>query len=385
MLDKFDHRIDSFNAVFLQVSVATEDLVRNNYGSITSDVFLLKPEKEEIVMSECLDFIKEARNINGVKYTLSHDRDYFLIDPKNFVIQINVYDYSSEYDCTSADTYDDCVEGVLPNANGLDELCIVKSLRIQIFRVDSCNINADFEKISKKFGFTKMSYFSVGKNKSAITFAFPGMKGPEYATQSFSPLSLQSIECNYTPHVIENVRKFINVASDKAHGIFLINGPVGVGKSYLIKSMISEMKNRRAIVCSPPTEFLVRAGLLRQVATNFRKSLIIFEDVGELVAIDSANRFEDARANLLNLSEGLMSLILDGVIVISFNYEIEKIDPAILRPGRCLAHIEVGKLPYTQAKSLVPFDISNREYSLAEIYEMRNTGKEMKAERKLGF
>ena len=133
------------------------------------------------------------------------------------------------------------------------------------------------------------------------------------------------------------------------------------------------------MVCTPPTHFLVEAGLLSQVAANFRRSLVVLEDVGEVVAQDAAARYVDARANLLNFSEGFLSLLMDAIVIVSFNYTIDKIDPAVTRPGRCLANIRVEELSPKQAQSLLEFEVSPARYTLAEVYEMRRTGEAIKA------
>lgn len=154
----------------------------------------------------------------------------------------------------------------------------------------------------------------------------------------------------------------------------VISGPVGTGKSYLIRTLLTEIGNRRAIVCTPPTRFLEEFGLLAKVASKFRRSLIILEDIGEVVAADAASKMQDARANLLNLTEGFLSLLNDSLVIISFNYAIDKIDPAILRPGRCLANIKIKELPHDRASELVGFKIPPRKYTLAEVYELRRLG-----------
>src|SRR3990172_6430756 len=83
----------------------------------------------------------------------------------------------------------------------------------------------------------------------------------------------------------------------------------------------------------------------------------------------------DARANLLNFADGFLSLLTDAIIVLSFNYDMKRIDPAVTRPGRCLAHIEVGRLKYEKAKELVDFELDpKKDYSLAEIFEMKRKG-----------
>ena len=98
---------------------------------------------------------------------------------------------------------------------------------------------------------------------------------------------------------------------------------------------------------------------------------MILEDVGEFLLEDNVSAHMDATMTLLNFSDGLQSILANTVFMLTFNSELGRISPAITRPGRCLAQIEVGKLPYLQALELVGFAIPERPYTLAEVYQMR--------------
>lgn len=196
-------------------------------------------------------------------------------------------------------------------------------------------------------------------------------------------VSVSSVRCprmlfndhvqNYAPEVVEKVRKLLNVTlKDATHGLVVISGPPGTGKSYLIRMLISET-NRRAVVCSPPSDFLGEARLLNKVTERFKRSLIVLEDVGDYLTEDNVTQHIDVTSTLLNCSDGLLSLLADTIFVLSFGADMGKISRAITRPGRCLAHIDIGELPYERAQSLVNFQIPAREYTLAEVYEMRRT------------
>jgi hypothetical protein len=372
LMDKFI-RLPAYETFDLQYKVALEDMVRENYGKIHSEKFILRFNEESVKVETFMHCYEDIRH-SVPDSVYFHGRNEYCICSKDLVMKFefaSVEEYSEDEDMPAT---------AIPVETGANDF-----VEVWLFHVIGRDTSF-LEDIFAKHSFIKASTFSARAGRVPVTFAFPTDHGPRYATQSFMPIKLTEIEDNYSREVVAKAKDFIAKTKEVSHGIFLINGPVGTGKSYLIRSIITELKNRRAVVCSPPTEFLVNAGLLTSVATNFKRSLLVFEDVGEVVAIDSASRFEDARANLLNLSEGLLSLLLDGIIIISFNYSMDKIDPAILRPGRCLSHISVGNLPYEQACKMVDFDIHKREYSLAEIYEMRRTGSAIEpAARKVGF
>ena len=95
----------------------------------------------------------------------------------------------------------------------------------------------------------------------------------------------------------------------------------------------------------------------------------------------------DTNAVLLNLSDGLLSLLVDVVVILSFNTKMEQLNPALLRPGRCLARLEAHPLAFHQAQGLLPFPLkAGREYSPAKVYEMLRTGAEAAVTRReMGF
>ena len=105
-----------------------------------------------------------------------------------------------------------------------------------------------------------------------------------------------------------------------------------------------------------------------------RKSIVILEDVGDILMVDGASQYANITANLLNITEGLFSFMSDVIFILTFNYQIDKINPALTRPGRCIGRFEINELKHDHAQELVGFDIPPGDYSLAEVYEMKKNG-----------
>lgn len=72
--------------------------------------------------------------------------------------------------------------------------------------------------------------------------------------------------------------------------------------------------------------------------------LLVLEDAGELVAADARAETGQALSRLLNVSDGLLGQGLDLCVLITTNEPIDRLHPAVLRPGRCAAQIEVPPL-----------------------------------------
>ncbi len=355
--DNYTNRLHTQSADNLQFNLACEDLVRRGSGkSLVSARYKLKPKDSLFSLDR---FLKELESLGG-KLAQAFDYDesvYHLIAPNWATVIHPVYqiDDDLEYDNFAPS------EGFL------------KGLSVRLYSLDT-GIPGKLEMVFKSMELETISDFK-GKEGIPVTFAFPRADGDiDYKSFSFGPIPLEKVEMNYIPEVINSAKRFLEDTKEISHGLMVISGPVGTGKSYLIRTLLTEIGNRRAIVCTPPTRFLEEFGLLAKVSSRFRRSLLILEDIGEVVAADAVSRMQDARANLLNLTEGFLSLLNDSLVIISFNHTIDKIDPAILRPGRCIANIEIKELPYERASELVGFEIPSRKYTLAEVYEIKRIG-----------
>lgn len=208
----------------------------------------------------------------------------------------------------------------------------------------------------------------------SVTFAFQGPRGPTYREGIFDKLPLATVRNNYSPAVVSGAEHLLGLMRDKTHGLVFLGGPTGTGKSYLIRTILSELRtSRKGLVCSPALDFLRNPGILLQVASQYKRAIVVLEDVGEVLehAAQGNGRVEEV-SGLLNLSEGLLSILSDTVMVVSSNVPPDKLNPALLRPGRCLGRLEVGKLDHEQAQRWSGRDLPKRAYTLAELYALRD-------------
>jgi len=75
---------------------------------------------------------------------------------------------------------------------------------------------------------------------------------------------------------------------------------------------------------------------------------------------------------LLNMTDGILTEGRQDIFLLTFNEKFDGLDPAVIRPGRCLAKIEFPKLSQEQANTWLRNKGSGGEVgedvTLAELY-----------------
>ena len=138
-------------------------------------------------------------------------------------------------------------------------------------------------------------------------------------------------------------------------------------------------KKRHGIICNPPLTFLTNVSMLARATVSQNKSLVVLEDLGDILTNQAPTEHIQVSANLLNVTDGLLSLLSNTIVLLTFNTDIGQINEAILRPGRCIAKIEVDELPKVNAQKLIDeagidVELTNSTYSLADVYEIKRLG-----------
>jgi energy-coupling factor transporter ATP-binding protein EcfA2 len=198
---------------------------------------------------------------------------------------------------------------------------------------------------------------ACSRTRGIVVPKWDDIKG-NYASKSREALS----------HLME-----LRPASIETGRIMLLHGPAGTGKTTAIRALADAWKSWCDLVyVVDADDMFMRGGYLMQVllseAIGDRWRLVIVEDAEEFLTPDAKKNVGQAIARLLNLGDGMIGQGLNVLVLMTTNAPIVKLHEAIMRPGRCIANIEVPRMSASEASQWSEGNVHG-EATLAELFE----------------
>jgi len=158
--------------------------------------------------------------------------------------------------------------------------------------------------------------------------------------------------------------------------IAMLDGPPGTGKSFMIRSLIHQVKGVHIIIPGSMVSDLSSPNFLSILhgAHEEGKPLVLIIEDADLLVVDRKKGNLRILSDVLNLGDGLLGQMLDIRIIASTNAKRIELDEAVTRPGRMCRHTTIGSLTFEQAQTIYRRltekepTFKKRVYTLAEVY-----------------
>ncbi|KAI4314818.1 hypothetical protein L6164_027687 [Bauhinia variegata] len=211
------------------------------------------------------------------------------------------------------------------------------------------------------------------------SYCYNGVKWDSINLEHPSTFETLAMEPELKKAVVEDLNRFVKrkdfykkVGRAWKRG-YLLYGPPGTGKSSLIAAMANYLKFD---IYDLQLGNIVRDSDLRKLLlATANRSILVIEDIDCSVDLPERSRNSDGRkqadvqltlSGLLNFIDGLWSSCGDERIIIFTTNHKERLDPALLRPGRMDMHIHMSYCSYDGFKLLASnyLGISSEEHHL---------------------
>ena len=211
-------------------------------------------------------------------------------------------------------------------------------------------------------------------SKVAVTFWTLSPEGPVRRVRVVTAPTWKEVSGNYPESVGAELSRLTELREAKSGQLILFHGEPGTGKSYAIRALLQEWKpwcSAHYIVdpdkfFGQSAEYMLSVLLsgeddddvsvaLRELRGQPKRkretwTIYLVEDGDEFLTEDAKTRSGQALSRLLNVVDGFIGQGLNVLVLVTTNEPLDKLHPAVTRPGRCLANVHFRAFSKSEAQ-----------------------------------
>lgn len=208
--------------------------------------------------------------------------------------------------------------------------------------------------------------------------------GSESKSKTIKASTWADVSRHYPTKVTDRLAHIMKADRPEGSGkIILWHGAPGTGKTSAIRTLMREWKPWcKFHYISDPEDLFRHPAYLLTVATSEKNDfrLVIAEDADNLLRPSARNDPGSGLGRLLNFSDGILGQGCNTIFLLTTNIELDKLHPAVTRPGRCFAQVEFTKFSPREVSDWclsenVP--VLSGEKTLAELTEHARKNKQI--------
>jgi hypothetical protein len=280
--------------------------------------------------------------------------NYIMNKMEYYDLKLNYYIYSKE----GAHLFKDNIA-----------IAITANYDLHKLNISSYGKESDIEYYKKFFN----EIFNNFNSEIKLSWYYSNGKGYDSADISIET-NVNAVKDSHYPFLKDGMNKFLENYHTSNSSILLLAGDPGSGKTSLIRHYIS--KYRLNSMVTYDESIMMRDDFYINFLTSSKKHVLIVEDA-DLLLSKRDNADNKIMSKFLNVSDGLVKGSNKKIIFSTNITQLNKIDPAIIRKGRCFDVVEFRKLTKNEANAVCrDHELSelsiDKEYNLTEIFN-RNT------------
>lgn len=255
---------------------------------------------------------------------------------------------------------------------------------ITVYQIELCGDRELFDVI---FEVLRPHQFIVKEKAASINWFYLTANGPTSKRIMFDKNNNKTKDIHY-PFIKDGVNKYMKNYLKSDNSILIMIGDPGTGKTSLVRDFAFKNKLKTYMTFD---ENLIRSDdFFVSFMTDKEADLLVIEDADVLISARDDER-NDLMAKFLNISDGLVNHQNKKIIFTTNLSNVDKIDSALIRPGRCYGVLNFRKLSAAEANIIredigkPAFPIDHKLYTLATIFNESHSNIEKVEKVKVGI